>query len=170
MRPHAIWITGLPGAGKSTLAVAVAAELLLRGAQVTITDGDLLRSEHGGDLGFSAVDRAQQARRAAARARAALDAGRWAVVALVSPFSADRAAARAVLAAGGHPMLEVHLATSVAVCAGRDPKGLWARAARGELRGLSGADDPYEAPLSPEVRLGGGEPLAEAVRVVLAAV
>lgn len=122
---------------------------------------------HGlcGDLGFSASERAENVRRAAQAARLLADAGTVALVSLVSPYAADRARARAIHAEDGLPFLEVWVDTPLEECERRDPKGLYGRARRSELRGMTGIDDPYEPPAAPEVvvRPGqDGEALVEA--------
>src|SRR5919198_656933 len=164
-----VWFTGLPSSGKSTVAAAVEARLLAAGRPAYILDGDNLRHGLNGDLGFSPEDRAENVRRTAEVSALLADAGVVVLVALVSPYRADRDAARAVHAARGLPFLEVHVATSLEECERRDPKGLYARARAGEITGLTGVDDPYEPPESPEVVVGGGESVEEAVAAVLAA-
>jgi adenylyl-sulfate kinase len=164
-----VWMTGLPGSGKSTIASGVEATLLGQGRSAYILDGDNLRHGLNGDLGFSAADRAENVRRTAEVSALLADSGTVVLVALVSPYRADRDAAREIHAARGLPFLEVHVATPLEECERRDPKGLYARARAGEVTHLTGVDDPYEPPLSPEVVVGRGEPLEEAVRVVLAA-
>ncbi len=148
-----IWITGIPAAGKTTLADALVARLRAEGRPVTRIDGDDLRATISADLGFGRSDRSENARRAATLAsERALD-GEVAIVSLVSPFRADRDAARATVTRAGCRFVEVFLDTPLDECARRDPKGLYAAAARGTLTGLTGWDDPYEAPEAPEVRL-----------------
>ena len=165
-----IWMTGLPGSGKSTIASGVEASLLDAGRSAYILDGDNLRHGLNGDLGFSAADRTENVRRTAEVSALLADAGVVVLVALVSPYRADRDAARAVHAARGLPFLEVHVATSLEECERRDPKGLYARARAGEITGLTGVDDPYEPPESPEVVVGGaGEAVEDSVAAVLAA-
>src|ERR687888_1204312 len=164
-----IWMTGLPGSGKSTIASGVEASLLDAGRSAYILDGDNLRHGLNGDLGFSAADRTENVRRTAEVSALLADAGVVVLVALVSPYRADRAAARAVHEARALPFLEVHVATSLEECERRDPKGLYARARAGEITGLTGVDDPYEPPESPEVVVGAGESVEEAVAAVLAA-
>ncbi len=149
MRPACVWLTGLSGAGKTTLACALTALLEARGEPAVRVDGDDLRKTVSADLGFSPADRAENVRRAAALARAHVAAGATAIVALISPFIADRVKARALFAPGD--FLEVYVHAPLAVCRARDPKGLYARAARGEVRELTGVDSPYEAPLAPEL-------------------
>src|ERR671915_76584 len=158
-----VWFTGLPSSGKSTIAAAVEARALAEGRSAYVLDGDNLRHGLNGDLGFSADDRAENVRRTAEVAALLADAGVLVLVALVSPYRADREAARAIHERNGLPFLEAHVATSLEECERRDPKGLYARARAGELSHLTGVDDPYEPPLAPDVVVGGGEPLDEAV-------
>jgi adenylyl-sulfate kinase len=164
-----VWMTGLPGSGKSTIASGVEASLLAAGRSAYILDGDNLRHGLNGDLGFSAADRTENVRRTAEVSALLTDAGVVVLVALVSPYRADRDAARAVHVARGLPFLEVHVATSLEECERRDPKGLYARARAGEIPGLTGVDDPYEPPESPDLVVGAGEPVEEAVAAVLSA-
>lgn len=152
-RGGTVWFTGLPAAGKSTLARAVEASLIDAGRLAYRLDGDNLRHGLCGDLGFSAEDRTENVRRTAHVACMLADAGAICVVALVSPFRADRARARAAHVALDLPFLEVHVATPLAVCEQRDPQRLYARARRGELTGMTGVDDPYEEPLTPDLRV-----------------
>ena len=163
-----LWMTGLPGSGKSTVAAGVEAQLLGQGRSTYVLDGDNLRHGLNGDLGFSAEDRAENVRRTAEVSALLADAGVVVLVALVSPYRADRDAARAVHEARGLPFLEIHVATSLEECERRDPKGLYARARAGEISGLTGVDDPYEPPDAPEVVVGAGESVDEAVARVLA--
>ncbi|MES2152340.1 MAG: adenylyl-sulfate kinase [Pseudomonadota bacterium] len=142
------WITGLSGAGKSTLAQALCATLRQRGARAVVLDGDQLRSGLCADLGMSDADRHENIRRAGEVARMMADAGLLVICAFVSPFAADRAGVRHLFAVGR--FAEVYLSTSLATCAARDPKGLYAKARAGTLLGLTGVDAPYEVPLSPE--------------------
>jgi adenylyl-sulfate kinase len=164
-----VWMTGLPASGKSTVAAAVEARLLADGRSAYVLDGDNLRHGLNGDLGFSAEDRAENVRRTAEVSALLADAGVVVLVALVSPYRADRAAARVASERRGLPFVEVHVATTLEECERRDPKGLYARARAGGLSGMTGVDDPYEPPESPDVVVGGGEPLEEAVARVLAA-
>jgi adenylyl-sulfate kinase len=164
-----VWFTGLPASGKSTIAAGLEAHLLGEGRSAYILDGDNLRHGLNGDLGFSAADRAENVRRTAEVSALLADAGVVVLVALVSPYRADRAAARAAHERRSLPFLEVHVATPLEECERRDPTGLYARARAGELPGLTGVDDPYEPPEAAEVVLTGDEPLEEAVRRLLAA-
>jgi adenylyl-sulfate kinase len=164
-----VWMTGLPASGKSTVAAAVEARALAQGRSAYVLDGDNLRHGLNGDLGFSAADRAENVRRTAEVSALLADAGVLVLVALVSPYRADRAAARAVHERLSLPFIEVHIATTLEECERRDPKGLYARARAGELTHMTGIDDPYEPPEAADVVVGGGEPLDEAVERVLAA-
>jgi adenylyl-sulfate kinase len=144
-----VWFTGLSGAGKSTIALALAARLTEEGLAHRILDGDELRATLSADLGFSAADRAEQVRRVAHLARILGESGVVPLVALVSPIRADRDAARALHAPGR--FLEVHVATPLDVCESRDVKGLYRRARAGEIADLTGVGQDYEAPLAPEL-------------------
>ena len=162
-----VWITGLPAAGKTTTAAGVVGSLRAAGRPALLIDGDWLRSAVTPHLGFDRSARAENARLACELALAAALAGVHAVVALVSPFAADRRAARARHESRGVPFLEVYLPTPLEQCRRRDPKRLYARAAAGELRGLTGVDDPYQAPLEPDVILDPQLPPADlAARIV----
>lgn len=142
-----VWFTGLSGSGKTTLAQALAARLRAAGCVAVVLDGDQLRQGLSRDLGFAPTDRREQARRCAELAALLADNGIVAIVALVSPAAADRAQARAII--GSERFHEVYLDASVAVCAARDPKGLYARARAGDLAGLTGIDAPYDVPAQP---------------------
>jgi bifunctional enzyme CysN/CysC len=141
-----IWFTGLPASGKSTVAVAVERALVESGQVAYLLDGDNLRHGLSDDLGFSAGDRAENIRRVGHLTRLLADAGVVALASLVSPLKSDREIARALNEAAKLPFIEVYIATSVAECEKRDPKGLYARARAGELKGLTGVDAPYEPP------------------------
>ena len=164
-----LWMTGLPGSGKSTVAHGVETRLLAAGRPTYILDGDNLRHGLNGDLGFSAAHRAENVRRTAEVSALLADAGVVVLVALVSPYRADRDRARAVHEARGLPFLEIHVATPLEECERRDPKGLYARARAGEISGLTGVDDPYEPPENPEVVVGVGDGVEADVARVLAA-
>jgi bifunctional enzyme CysN/CysC len=168
-RGATVWLTGLPASGKSTLAVEVEALLVGAGRPALRLDGDNLRHGLNGDLGFAPEDRAENVRRTAHAAALLAEAGVVALVALVSPYADDRAIARAIHAAADVPFLEVWVATGLAECERRDPKGLYARARAGDLPGLTGVGDVYEAPESPELTIGDAEPIPAAAARVLAA-
>jgi adenylyl-sulfate kinase len=163
------WMTGLPASGKSTLAAAAEARLLSEGRAAYVLDGDNLRHGLNGDLGFSPADRTENVRRTSEVAALLADAGVVVLVALVSPYRADRELARAVHDRMGLGFLEVHVATSLAECEARDPKGLYARARAGELQGLTGVDAPYEAPEAAELVLEPGLALDAALERLIAA-
>ncbi|MEH3131551.1 MAG: adenylyl-sulfate kinase [Mycolicibacterium neoaurum] len=150
-RGATIWFTGLPASGKSTLAVAVERALVESGRVAYLLDGDNLRHGLSDDLGFSAGDRAENIRRVGHLTRLLADAGVVALASLVSPLKSDRDLARTLNDAAKLPFLEVHVATPVAECERRDPKGLYARARAGELKGLTGIDAPYEPPENPDL-------------------
>jgi bifunctional enzyme CysN/CysC len=157
VRGATVWLTGLSGSGKSTVASALAALLTQRAVLSYTLDGDNLRHGLNGDLGFSADDRAENVRRVGEVARLFADAGLIAIVPLISPYRAGRDGARALHEAAGLVFVEVFVDTPLEVCEQRDPKGLYAKARAGELTGFTGIDDPYEAPLAPELVVRGGE-------------
>jgi len=157
VRGATVWFTGLSGSGKSTVASAVATLLTERGLLSYTLDGDNLRHGLNGDLGFSADDRAENVRRVGEVARLFADAGVIALVPLISPYRAGRDHARALHEAAGLPFVEVFVDTPIEVCEQRDPKGLYAQARAGKIKGFTGIDDPYEAPLAAELVLPGGE-------------
>lgn len=146
-----IWLTGLPGAGKTTLAAGLERRLIAAGRLATVLDGDELRSGITSDLGFDRAARRENVRRIGEMACTMADAGMVVIVAVVSPFADDREATRRRHREAGLRFSEVWVSAPSALCAERDPKGLYARAARGEVRGLTGRDAPYEAPTSPEL-------------------
>jgi bifunctional enzyme CysN/CysC len=148
-------LTGLPGAGKSTLGSALQTELLARGQCAAVVDGDVLRAGLSSDLGLSRADRAEQARRAAHIAALIGAGGVVAIVALVSPHADDRRRARVIHAERGLPFYEIWIDTPRSICEERDPKGLYARARSGEISGLTGVDAPYEEPEGAELRIAG---------------
>lgn len=147
-----VWLTGLSGSGKSTIAVELERRLIAEGRPAYLLDGDNIRHGLNGDLGFSADDRDENVRRVAHVARLFADAGVVAVVPLISPYRAARQLARDLHEAADLPFLEIFVDTPLAVCEERDPKGLYARARAGEITGMTGIDDPYEAPENPERR------------------
>jgi len=148
-----VWFTGLPSAGKTTVARAVAEQLGVRGHRVELLDGDVVRETLCADLGFSRADRDRNVARIGFVAALLARHGVYALAPVVSPYAVARDAVRARHAALGLPYLEVHVATPVAECASRDVKGLYARAYAGDLCGLTGVDDPYEPPAQPDLRL-----------------
>jgi bifunctional enzyme CysN/CysC len=164
-----VWLTGLSGSGKSTVAVAAERALVAAGRAAYVLDGDNLRHGLNADLGFSAADRAENVRRVGHVAALLADAGVVALVPLVSPYRADRDQVRALHAAADLPFVEVFVDTPLELCEQRDPKGLYRKARAGELRGFTGIDDPYEAPTAPELVLRPDDgDAAEMARRVLA--
>ncbi len=166
VRGATVWFTGLPASGKSTIAGLVEQRLVEAGVTAYRLDGDDLRTGLNAGLGFSAEDRAENVRRTAHAARLLADAGVVVLVSLVSPFAADRAAARAIHAGDGLDFLEVWVDTPLEECERRDPKGLYARARSGEIPRFTGISDPYEAPEDHELRLGGDDVEAAVARVL----
>jgi adenylyl-sulfate kinase len=163
-----VWFTGLPSSGKSTVAAAVEARLLAEGRAAYVLDGDNLRHGLNGDLGFSAADRAENVRRTAEVAALMADAGVVALASLVSPYRADRAAARAAHQRRDLIFLEVWVSTPLEECERRDTKGLYARARAGEIPDFTGVGQPYEDPEAPELEIPLGEAVEDAATRVLA--
>ncbi len=149
-----LWFTGLPGAGKSTVAAAVEERLLQAGQPAFLLDGDNLRHGLNGDLGFDEIARKENVRRTAHVARLLAEAGTIALVSLVSPYAADRQAAAALHEVDDLGFLEIFVDAPLELCEQRDPKGLYARARSGELAGMTGVGAPYEAPAQPDLVLG----------------
>ena len=166
-RGATVWFTGLPSSGKSSIAAAVEERLVAAGRPAYRLDGDNLRHGLNGDLGFSSADRSENMRRAGEVAALFADAGVVALVSLVSPFAADRDRARQAHEQAGLPFAEAYVSTPPEECERRDPKGLWARARSGEIKGFTGVDDPYEPPESPELTLGPDLSLEAAAEEVL---
>lgn len=154
-RPGCVWLTGLPGAGKSTIAELLEQRLHAAGRHTYALDGDNVRHGLNRDLGFTNADRAENIRRAAEVARLMVDAGLIVIVSFISPFRAERAFARSLFDAG--EFVEVYVDAPINECIRRDPKGLYAKAQRGELRFMTGIDSAYEPPEAPEVHLRTGE-------------
>ncbi|HLI16112.1 MAG TPA: adenylyl-sulfate kinase [Acidimicrobiales bacterium] len=169
-RPGAtVWLTGLSGSGKSSIAAALADLLALAGVPHYLLDGDELREGLNSDLGFGARDREENVRRAGEVALLFARAGQLAIVSLISPYAAGRKAVRARHDEAGVAFLEVYVATPLSVCEARDPKGLYARARAGEIPAFTGVSDPYEPPEAPELVLRTeGRTAADSARDVLA--
>ena len=148
-KPMCIWFTGLSGSGKSTLANALEAELNRLGLHTMLLDGDNVRHGLCKDLGMSDADRSENIRRVAEVAKLMVESGLIVITAFISPFIKDREAARALFA--GAEFIEVHVKTSLAMCEYRDPKGLYQKARRGEIKSFTGVDSPYECPINAEV-------------------
>ncbi|MDG3012820.1 adenylyl-sulfate kinase [Rhodococcus sp. D2-41] len=165
---HTVWLTGLSGSGKSSVAVELERRLVAEGVPAYLLDGDNLRHGLNADLGFSAGDRAENVRRVGEVARLLADAGVVAVVSLISPYEADRERVRERHRAAGLGFTEVFVDTPLQVCEQRDPKGMYAKARAGEIRGFTGIDDPYEAPRHAEVvlRPADGDAIRQAQLVI----
>ena len=146
-----VWLTGLSGSGKTTIAEALDVRLRTLGRDVTVFDGDVVRSQMSSDLGFSRQDRDANVSRVAARAADVVETSGVAICALMSPYAAARQKARDVI--GRERFVLVYVATPLHVCESRDVKGLYAKARRGELRHVVGIDDVYEAPEDADLRL-----------------
>jgi bifunctional enzyme CysN/CysC len=150
-RPCVIWLTGLSGAGKSTIANLVEQLLLARGLHTYLLDGDNVRHGLNRDLGFSDQARAENIRRVAEVAKLMVDAGLIVITAFISPFRSERELARRLMADG--EFLEVHVDAPLALAEQRDVKGLYRKARRGEIKGFTGIDAPYEPPENPELHI-----------------
>jgi adenylylsulfate kinase len=147
-----VWFTGLPSAGKTTVAALVGRRLAEQGRRVEVLDGDEVRAQLSRGLGFSKADRDENIRRIGYVAGLLTGHGVTVLVSAISPYRAVRDEVRAAVERVGG-FVEVHVAADLATCRARDVKGLYARHARGELRGLTGVDDPYEPPFAPELTL-----------------
>jgi adenylyl-sulfate kinase len=150
-KARVLWLTGLSGAGKSTVANAIDRCLTDMGYHCFLLDGDNVRQGLNKDLGFGDADRSENLRRVAEVAKLMADAGLIVIVSFISPFQSDRDYARRLLRAG--EFIEVFIDTSLAVCEERDPKGLYRRARAGEIADFTGISSPYEAPIDPDIRL-----------------
>lgn len=165
-RPCVLWFTGLSGAGKSTVANALERALFARGHHTYLLDGDNVRKGLNRDLGFSDADRVENIRRIGEVAKLFADAGMIIITAFISPFRADRDMVRELMAEG--EFIEVFVSTPIDICEQRDPKGMYAKARRGEITHFTGIDSPYEAPLSPELVLdAASHPVEACVNLVL---
>ncbi|MFF2943125.1 adenylyl-sulfate kinase [Streptomyces niveus] len=148
-----IWLTGLPSAGKTTIAVELAERLRSEGHRVEVLDGDEIREFLSAGLGFSREDRHTNVQRIGFVAELLASNGVKALVPVIAPYTDSREAVRKRHQSEGTAYLEVHVATPVEVCSVRDVKGLYAKQAAGEISGLTGVDDPYEAPEEPDLRI-----------------
>ncbi|MBL6751003.1 MAG: adenylyl-sulfate kinase [Nevskia sp.] len=148
-----LWFTGLSGSGKSTVAVALEKELARRGRLAYRLDGDNIRLGINKNLGFSAEDRKENIRRIGEIAKLFVDAGVIALTSFISPYRADRDAARATHEAAGMDFIEVYVDCPLEEAEKRDPKGLYKKARAGQIKNFTGIDDPYEAPEKPELVL-----------------
>ncbi|GAA3820744.1 adenylyl-sulfate kinase [Streptomyces phyllanthi] len=148
-----VWLTGLPSAGKTTIARILAGRLRSEGHRVEVLDGDEVRRFLSAGLGFSRADRNTNVQRIGLVAEVLARNGVLTVVPVIAPYADSREAVRKRHDVSGTPYFEVHVATPVEVCSRRDVKGLYARQAAGQLKGLTGVDDPYEAPVDPALAL-----------------
>lgn len=165
MRPGVIWLTGLSGAGKTTLARALVAQWLSQGRPAVVLDGDVMRQGLCRDLGFSPQQRTENIRRVAEVAHLMREAGLIVVVALISPFAHDRAMVRRIV--GERYFFEVWVNTPLALCEQRDVKGLYRRARQGQIKEMTGIDSPYEIPTHPHAVVDGHQPVAQSLPVLM---
>jgi len=157
-----VWLTGLSGSGKSTIAVAAEEALVSRGRLAYVLDGDNIRHGLNKNLGFSPEDRTENIRRIGEVAKLFTDAALVVFTSFISPYRADRDLVRSIHDAGR--FIEVHVAASVETCESRDVKGLYKKARAGEIKEFTGISAPYEAPLSPELTIDtNGEPVEKSV-------
>ena len=166
-----VWLTGLSGSGKSTIAYEVERRLVDRNRAAYVLDGDNLRHGINSDLAFSQADRTENVRRVGEIARLMADAGLIVLVPVISPYRSGREEARDMHESIGLSFVEVFVDTPIEVCEQRDPKGLYARARAGDIKGMTGVDDPYERPESADIRLDSSTmSVADAAESVLARV
>ncbi|QDY79618.1 adenylyl-sulfate kinase [Streptomyces qinzhouensis] len=162
-----IWLTGLPSAGKTTIAHEVAGRLRAGGRRTEVLDGDEIREFLSAGLGFSREDRHTNVQRIGFVAELLASHGVTVLVPVIAPYADSREAVRERHRAAGTAFAEVHVATPVEVCSERDVKGLYAKQAAGEISGLTGVDDPYEAPVTPDLRIESqGQTVAESADAV----
>jgi adenylylsulfate kinase len=148
-----LWFTGLSGSGKSTIAFTLEHALVQRGRLAYVLDGDNIRHGLNKNLGFSAADREENIRRIGEVAKLFADLGALTMTSFISPYRADRDKVRALHVEGKLPFVEVFVNTPIETCEQRDPKGLYQKARAGQIKGFTGIDDPYEAPLNPELTI-----------------
>jgi adenylylsulfate kinase len=163
-----VWMTGLSGSGKSTIAVALEQVLMQRGYHAYRLDGDNIRHGLNKNLGFSAEDREENIRRIGEVTKLFADAGIISITSFISPYKADRDRARKLHEDMGLPFIEVYVAVPLDIAEERDPKGLYKKARAGQLKGFTGIDDPYEEPVNPELHLHTEKlSVAESVQMLL---
>jgi bifunctional enzyme CysN/CysC len=167
-RGAVVWLTGLSGAGKSTIAQALEAELFARGMHTYVLDGDNIRHGLNSNLGFSPEDRFENIRRVSEVAKLMADAGAVAITAFISPYRADRQRAREIALEASAEFVEVFVDAPLQVCEQRDPKQLYKKARAGKIREFTGIDAPYEAPEDPEITVRTAEQtIDESVAAIL---
>lgn len=165
-KPVVLWLTGLSGSGKSTLSKSLELELMNLGCRTFIIDGDVLRKGLCKDLGFSDSDRRENIRRVGELSRLFFDAGILTIVALISPFRADRDMVRKMFSE--NEFIEIYCSADMETCESRDIKGLYERARRGEIPNFTGISSPYEHPMNPELTINTSEiNLRDSVKLVL---
>ncbi|MBV8192443.1 MAG: adenylyl-sulfate kinase, partial [Alphaproteobacteria bacterium] len=160
-KPVILWLTGLSGAGKSTVANLVEARLMARHAHTILLDGDNVRHGLNRDLGFTDADRVENIRRIGEVAKLMVEAGLIVLCSFISPFAAERRSVRDLVEPG--EFVEIFLDTPLEVCVARDPKGLYKRALAGQIKNFTGVDQPYEPPTDPELRFLPAEQTAEEI-------
>jgi adenylylsulfate kinase len=166
-KPITLWLTGLSGAGKSTIANALETEFFRRCKHTYLLDGDNVRTRLCSDLGFSDEDRQENIRRISEVSRLFMDAGLIVITAFISPSLRDRAMAKEII--GTESFVEIYIDTPLEECERRDPKGLYGKARQGLIKSFTGIDSAYEAPLNPHIRINTlNETLGESVARVLA--
>lgn len=164
--PATVWLTGLSGAGKSTIAFELERQLMADGRLVFVLDGDNIRHGLSRDLGFSPQDRSENIRRIAEVAKLLNDAGLIVITSFISPYRQDRAMAREIV--GRECFIETYLCTDLQVCEGRDPKGLYKKVRQGMISEFTGITAPYEAPDDPDLRIDTGRmPVEDSVAEII---
>lgn len=158
-RARVLWLTGLSGAGKSTIARELNCRLFLKGYHGYVLDGDNIRHGLNSDLGFSPEDRKENIRRVAEVAKLFVDAGFIVITSFISPYKEDRERARTIFPAGD--FIEIYVKADVSVCEKRDPKGLYKKARQGLIQGFTGISAPYEVPENPEIIVDTGNHTVE---------
>ncbi len=166
-RGATLWFTGLSGSGKSTIAFTLEHALVQRGRLAYVLDGDNIRHGLNKNLGFSAADREENIRRIGEVAKLFADCGVVAMTSFISPYRKDRDGVRALHAEAKLPFIEIHVCTPIETCEQRDPKGLYKKARAGQLKNFTGIDDPYEAPLQPELTIDATSTSPEQATVLL---
>ena len=164
-KSRTVWLTGLSGSGKSTIANALEKRLLAQGSHAYVLDGDNLRLGINMDLGFTPEDRAENVRRTSEVAKLMVDAGLIVITALISPFEVDRQRAKSIFQDG--EFLEVFVDTPVEICRARDPKGLYRKSAAGEIPNFTGVGQDYERPAHPDLILDGTKLVNENVDLIM---